>query len=98
MDRISQRAQFELREINRLAAKVEYVAARFVFAQSVQVRNLSCSAIASPRLVDVFHPHAAPQQTLQARDQNRQLKGLRQIIIRARCKTLKHILSPTARG
>src|SRR6202522_3315319 len=97
MDRIPQRAQFQFREINRLATKTKYFPANFLCAQPSSSTDVTLGNRARLHHLTVFHPNAAPQQTLQTRNQNRQLKWLGQIIIRTRSKSLEHILGPPAR-
>ncbi len=101
MDGISQRAQFQFFEVNRLATKTEGIAASFRLALRRRPRLVATRLVAdhgSARRAGVFHPNGAPQQALQAGDQNGQLKGLWQVIVRARREPLEHIFRTPAGG
>src|ERR1700704_3206567 len=70
---------------------------RWFPARPPRLVTVMAIALASARPIAVFHPRTAPQQALQSSDKNRQLKRLRQIIIRARRESLQHIFRAPAR-
>src|ERR1035437_6062441 len=102
MDGISQRAQFQFLEVNRLAGKTEGIAASFRFALRRRPRLVTARLVAdrlvadhgSARRAGVFHPDTAPQQALQTSDQNGQLTRLGTVLVGARRATLPNILRP----
>src|SRR5580704_13097550 len=70
------------------------VDAQFEFAK-VDGSPIEGKSIGGRRLADA-HPLAAPQQTLQPRQQDGKLEWFWKIVIGSRSKTLEHILGPAA--
>src|SRR5260370_12785923 len=85
MDRISQRAQFQLSEVNGLATETECIAPRFPLAHTRGPRRPTTGRPGIFRPVvfhpGVFHPPTAPQQAFHAGEQDPQLQRLHQLIL-----------------
>src|ERR1700733_6786381 len=89
MNRASPGAQFERSEVDRLSVKRK--------CSKVFAFGAIAPGLARCRRLSSTLPLTAPQQPLQACQQNRELKRLRQVIIRPGGKTLQHIFGTSAR-